>query len=253
EVMSLDTPGMVDIELCIGEKEDQQRRPGQQGPLGVPRVRAGIQFPRCPALATAGLPRQSEPSMLPAEWVLPTYTRPSITDRNVRVSGFLPQEDATPLYRVAFQMAEVAIPRQMFQEILRLIAELRPQPPPALACGVRWSCGQGNRREESVQMRRKMARSAPPPPFGPPGVAAVAAPPAWLARTRERRKNSCHFRSHPRNPGLFTAPKPGVRLADPCARSRTRSPHAARPPPGRGRYEAMGGQVGTANRSVLKL
>ena len=34
---------------------------------------------------------------------------------------------------VAFQMAEVAIPRRMFQEILRLIAELRPQPPPAPA------------------------------------------------------------------------------------------------------------------------
>ena len=34
---------------------------------------------------------------------------------------------------IAFQMAEVAIPRQMFQEILRLIAELRPQPPPAPA------------------------------------------------------------------------------------------------------------------------
>ena len=34
---------------------------------------------------------------------------------------------------VAFQMAEVAIPQQMFQEILRLIAELRPQPPPARA------------------------------------------------------------------------------------------------------------------------
>jgi len=34
---------------------------------------------------------------------------------------------------VAFQMAEVAIPRQMFQEILRLIAELRPHHPPALA------------------------------------------------------------------------------------------------------------------------
>jgi hypothetical protein len=31
---------------------------------------------------------------------------------------------------VIFQMAEVAIPRQMFQEILRLIAELRPQRPP---------------------------------------------------------------------------------------------------------------------------
>ena len=34
---------------------------------------------------------------------------------------------------VVFQMAEVAIPRQMFQEILRLIAELRPQPPSAPA------------------------------------------------------------------------------------------------------------------------
>ena len=34
---------------------------------------------------------------------------------------------------VVFQMAEVAIPRQMFQEILRLIGELWPQPPPAPA------------------------------------------------------------------------------------------------------------------------
>jgi hypothetical protein len=34
---------------------------------------------------------------------------------------------------VVFQMAGVAIPRQMFEEILRLIAQLRPQPPPAPA------------------------------------------------------------------------------------------------------------------------
>jgi hypothetical protein len=34
---------------------------------------------------------------------------------------------------VVFQMAEVAIARQMFQDILRPIAELRPQPPPASA------------------------------------------------------------------------------------------------------------------------
>ena len=34
---------------------------------------------------------------------------------------------------VIFQMAEVAIARQMFRDILRLIAELRPQPPPAVA------------------------------------------------------------------------------------------------------------------------
>jgi hypothetical protein len=30
-----------------------------------------------------------------------------------------------------FQMAEVAVPRQMFQEILSLIARLRPPPAPA--------------------------------------------------------------------------------------------------------------------------
>ena len=34
---------------------------------------------------------------------------------------------------IVFQMAEVAIPRQMFQEILRLIAELRLLPPSAPA------------------------------------------------------------------------------------------------------------------------
>jgi len=34
---------------------------------------------------------------------------------------------------VIFQMAEVAVPRELFQEILRLIAELRQQPPPAPA------------------------------------------------------------------------------------------------------------------------
>jgi hypothetical protein len=34
---------------------------------------------------------------------------------------------------IVYQMAEVAIARQMFQQILRLIAELRPQPPPAPA------------------------------------------------------------------------------------------------------------------------
>ena len=31
---------------------------------------------------------------------------------------------------VAFQMAEVAVPRMLFAEILRLIADLRPRSPP---------------------------------------------------------------------------------------------------------------------------
>jgi hypothetical protein len=34
---------------------------------------------------------------------------------------------------VIFQMAEAAVPKELFHEILRLIAELRPQPPPAPA------------------------------------------------------------------------------------------------------------------------
>jgi hypothetical protein len=34
---------------------------------------------------------------------------------------------------VAFQMAEVAIPRSLFAEILQLIGELRPPPDPAPA------------------------------------------------------------------------------------------------------------------------
>jgi len=41
---------------------------------------------------------------------------------------------------VAFQMAEVAITRQMFHEILRVIAELLPKPRPAPASDRRCSC-----------------------------------------------------------------------------------------------------------------
>ena len=38
---------------------------------------------------------------------------------------------------VAFQMAEVAIPRNLFAEVLRMIAELRPPPVASTAWGVR--------------------------------------------------------------------------------------------------------------------
>jgi hypothetical protein len=41
---------------------------------------------------------------------------------------------------VAFQMAEVAIPRQMFQEILRLIGELRPVAAPRASMRRPCSC-----------------------------------------------------------------------------------------------------------------
>jgi hypothetical protein len=62
---------------------------------------------------------------------------------------------------VAFQMAEVAIPRQMFQEILRLIAELRRSHHQRGREVFDGDALKGNRREECVRMPGKTARSGP--------------------------------------------------------------------------------------------
>jgi hypothetical protein len=51
---------------------------------------------------------------------------------------------------VAFQMAEVAVPRMLFAEILRLIAELRPRPDPSPAWAARLSCIPQKPRERCV-------------------------------------------------------------------------------------------------------
>ena len=60
----------------------------------------------------------------------------------------------------------------MFQEILRLIAELRLQPPPAPAHEA-FDCHafKRNRQKECVQMPVKIARSTPRPSFGLPEAA----------------------------------------------------------------------------------
>ena len=58
-----------------------------------------------------------------------SFARPSLKEKLIKISAKVVSHGRY----VVFQMAEVAIPRQMFQEILRLIAELRPQPPPAPA------------------------------------------------------------------------------------------------------------------------
>src|ERR1700740_2573935 len=71
---------------------------------------------------------------------------------------------------VAFQMAEVAIPRQMFQEILWLIAELRPQPHQRRRETPDGQPFTRNRRKECVQTPVKIARSAPQAWFGLPTV-----------------------------------------------------------------------------------
>ena len=70
---------------------------------------------------------------------------------------------------VIFQMAEVAIARQMFQEILRLIAELRPQPTTSASVRRSMSCIQEQPTEgvrpnarENDQMRPSTKRSGYP-------------------------------------------------------------------------------------------
>ena len=69
---------------------------------------------------------------------------------------------------IAFQMAEVAIPRQMFQEILRLIAELWPKLRPRQHEAFDCHAFKRNRQEECVQMPVKIARPTPRPSFGLP-------------------------------------------------------------------------------------
>jgi hypothetical protein len=58
---------------------------------------------------------------------------------------------------VAFQMAEVAIPQQMFQEILQLIAELRPPPDVAPAKGFNRHAFKPNPREGCDLMTNKVS------------------------------------------------------------------------------------------------
>jgi hypothetical protein len=63
---------------------------------------------------------------------------------------------------VAFQMAEVAISRQMFQEILRLIGELRPQP------SFDSHAFKSNRPKECVQMPERWPDQTLDQAFGLP-------------------------------------------------------------------------------------
>jgi hypothetical protein len=90
-------------------------------------------------------------------------------------------------------MAEVAIPRHMFQEILRLIAELRPSLRLRRPEAFDGHALKSNGREKCVQMRGKMARSADHPPFPTVHVAAAVRATACLAKTPENRENSHWF------------------------------------------------------------
>jgi IS1 family transposase len=66
-------------------------------------------------------------SGVPAE--ISTRTVPGLREKLVKIGAKVVRHGRY----VIFQMAEVAVPKELFLEILRLIAELRPQPPPAPA------------------------------------------------------------------------------------------------------------------------
>ena len=72
---------------------------------------------------------------------------------------------------VAFQMAEVAVSRMMFAEILRLIAELRPQPSPSAGVNafVVMSTSENHERGESWRGQFRSFRHAPRRSWGPLG------------------------------------------------------------------------------------
>ena len=108
---------------------------------------------------------------------------------------------------VVFQMAEVAIPRQMFQEILRLIAELRPQPHhPRQHEAFDCHAFKSNRDEECVQMPHESSQissstivRAAPAAGSHPHLA------SWLPGTPQNRYYPRWSRSQPGNVGLNTS------------------------------------------------
>jgi hypothetical protein len=98
---------------------------------------------------------------------------------------------------IVFQMAEVAIPGQMIQEILRLIAELRA----AAAVGTGMRRPIFRKREEGVRMPRKMARQTLEPHAGACCAGSRPYLGSGLLGSPENRYNLPHFRVHPGNPG----------------------------------------------------
>ena len=80
-----------------------------------------------------------DPSLRSCRWIGPNVTRiamhtfpppfslTSLSEKLIKIGAKVVSHGRY----VTFQMAEVAVPRQMFQEILSLIARLRAPPAPA--------------------------------------------------------------------------------------------------------------------------
>ena len=88
-----------------------------------PPTRCGSSFTRSLTISAISCARWRPPASI-KDWSLT-----SLKDKLIKIGAKVVSHGRY----ITFQMAEVAIPRRMFQEILRMIAELRPQPPPAPA------------------------------------------------------------------------------------------------------------------------
>ena len=89
---------------------------------------------------------------------------------------------------VIFLMAEVAIARQMFQEILRLIAELRPQPPRRREAFDGYAFRATDRRSAS-KCQGKWSDQTLDLAFGLPEVLVAVTPRVCLARGPGKREH----------------------------------------------------------------
>jgi hypothetical protein len=98
---------------------------------------------------------------------------------------------------VIFQMAEVALPRQMFQEILRLIQNCgRSHDQRQLR-----SCVQEQATAGVRPSARGMARSDPRTPFGRLDAGSRPPPRVWASRQSRKSLDSSQLGDHQWNPG----------------------------------------------------
>jgi hypothetical protein len=92
----------------------------------VPDVRG--QRRAAPA-SCAGLQSRQFPAQLATSESIKDWSLTSLKEKLIKIGAKVVSHG----HYVIFQIAEVAIPRQMFQKILRLIAQLRPKSVPAPA------------------------------------------------------------------------------------------------------------------------
>jgi hypothetical protein len=102
---------------------------------------------------------------------------------------------------VIFQMAEVAIPRQLFQEILRLIAKLLPQPPQALAETFDVMHSRATDRRSASKCQGKSPDQTLDQALGLPEVLVAVSTSCLSCKRAAKMRTLCRFEIHLENLG----------------------------------------------------